>query len=184
MHTCVVSPVDARPHCRVLARAILLGSAFVFCSTAVAQGLPGGSERGGHHGGRGPAQSEGAHRSPQQESERPPESLEALLRTAHELRQSLMLNEAQTERWAEMQADLRDAVDARRTLAARPAVTTQAPNPALVFVQDMAVAESALNAALDKLSKSMQAVFDALDERQRKMFADRMTAALSGSATP
>jgi DNA-directed RNA polymerase specialized sigma24 family protein len=96
----------------------------------------------------------------------------------------MMLDGAQTERWAEMQADLRDALDKRRALARKPADPAQVPNPALLFIQDMASAESALGSTLDKLSRSMQAALDALNERQRKIFVEKMTAALSPSGPP
>jgi len=102
-----------------------------------------------------------------------------MLRNAHELRQSLMLDAAQTERRSDMQADLREALDRRRALDLKPSDTGQVPNPALLFVQDMATAEGAFAAALGKLSKTMQAAFDALDERQKQTFVEKMTATSS-----
>lgn len=113
-----------------------------------------------------------------------PDPLEGLLRAAHELRGSMMLDAAQTQRFGEMQADLRDAVDKRRALMPKPVGAAQVPNPALLFIQDMAGAETALAATLDKLSKSMAAAFDALNEQQRKMFVEKMTAALSPGGPP
>jgi hypothetical protein len=57
-------------------------------------------------------------------------------------------------------------------------------NPALLFVQDMAVAGNALGQALENLSRSMQSTFDALDDRQKEMFVQGMTTALSRDSLP
>jgi len=160
-------------------RTMLSFAALFLCGSALAQGFPGGG--GGGHGRHGPPPADAEHRPPQQTA-KAPEPLETMLRTAHELRQDLMLNATQTERWAEMQADLREVLDKRRSLAPKPSKTAQVPNPALLFIQDTAAAEGALASALDKLSTSMQAAFDALDERQKKVFVEKMTAALSTTA--
>jgi hypothetical protein len=107
-----------------------------------------------------------------------------LLRAAHELRRSLVLTQAQTERWAQMQDDLRDVVDKRRALEVGPSSSTQVKNLALLFVQDTAVAENALAHSLENLSRSLQTTFDALDDRQKKVFAQEMANALTRDASP
>ena len=183
-------PVARRPREAVLTttalRRLLLRGALscVSCAllalsgSAFAQGFPGGG--GGSHGSHGGHPPHDAARQPAApQTVTPREPLEALLRTALELRESMMLDAAQTERWAEMQADLRDALDKRRALVQKPADPVQVPNPALLFIQDMASAESALGSTLDKLSRSMQAAFEALNERQKKIFVEKMTVALS-----
>jgi len=171
------------PRHRVLLHIVLFCALFALGGSALAQGFPGGG--GGPHGGHGGRPPpDAAHRPAPPQTQAQPEPLEALLRTAHELRQSLMLDAAQTERWAEMQADLRGALDKRRALVRKPTDAAQIPNPALLFIQDMATTESALASALDKLSRSMQAALDALNERQRKIFVEKMAAALSSSGTP
>jgi hypothetical protein len=155
----------------------------VFADSAFAQGFPGGG--GGMHGNHGPPTSDSPRTtSPAPDIGKPFDPLEALLRTAHELRQTLVLDTAQMQRWAEMQADLRDAVEKRRPLMIRPSGNSQVANPTLLFVQDMADGESAFAQSLAKLSTSMQAAFEALDERQKKMFVDRMTGALNHGPAP
>ena len=162
--------------------------ALVLCGSASAQGFPGGSggfPGGGHHGGHGPPPGDAAHRPPSQQTGKLPEPLEELLRIAHELRQTLMLDAAQTERWSDMQADLRDALDKHRALVREPpGDASQASNPALLFIQGAAADERAYASALDKLSQSSQAAFDALNERQRKIATEKMTAALSPGGPP
>jgi hypothetical protein len=172
---------------------IRLGAALSYCllmvcGSAFAQGFPGGGGGfpgggGGPHGGHGPPPGDAAQRPPPQ-TVKLPDPLEGLLRAAHELRGTMMLDAAQTQRFGEMQADLRDAIDKRRALVPKPTDLAQVPNPALLFIQDMAGAESALGATLDKLSRSMQATYEALNEQQRKIFVEKMTGALSPIGPP
>ena len=181
----IVFPADTpRLRGRLLMRAILSFTGFVLSGYALAQGFPGGGAGGGMHGGHGQPPSDSAHARPTQETEKHPDPLEGLLRAAHDLRQNLALSEAQTERWAEMQADLRDVVDKRKALELKPTSVAQVQNPALLFVQDMAVAGNVLGQALENLSRSMQSTFDALDDRQKEMFVQGMTTALSRDSLP
>jgi hypothetical protein len=151
----------------------------------MAQGFPGGGSPGGMHGGHGPPPAEnGRSRPTPQEASTHSDPFEGLLRAAHELRRSLVLTQAQTERWAQMQDDLRDVVDKRRALEVGPSSSTQVKNLALLFVQDTAVAENALAHSLENLSRSLQTTFDALDDRQKKVFAQEMANALTRDASP
>jgi hypothetical protein len=169
----------------LLPRIFFAGAALTLCGAALAQGFPGGGGGGFGGGGRGghggvPA-ADTAHRASPQAG-KATDTLESLLRTAHELRDSMILDAKQTERWAQMQSDLHDALEKRRALA--PKIAARAPNPTVLFIQDMATAESALGAALEKLAMSMQAAVDALDERQRNIFVEKTTAALTPTAPP
>jgi hypothetical protein len=168
-------------------RIAMVCAAMVFCGWAPAQGAPGGGggfPGGGSHGGHGHSSGDAARRSPPPQTEKPSDPLEELLRSAHELRQTLMLDAAQTERWSEMQDDLRDALDKHQALVRKPVDATQASNPALLFIQGAATDERAFASALEKLSASMQAAVDALNDRQRKVAVDKMTVALSPAPTP
>ena len=162
--------------------ALLAYAALALCGSAFAQGFPGGGGGipggGGMPGGHGPPPGDAGHRPPPPPAEKLPDPLESLLRTAHELRQSLVLNATQMERWAAMQADLRDALDKRKAIIIKPADAIHVPNPPLLFIEDMASAESELAGSLSNVYQSMQAAFDALDERQKRIFVERMTLAL------
>lgn len=178
-------PIRFDPRCTSV-RAILVLLAALFCATAPAQGFPGGGPGGGHgggHGGHG-APPDSAHRAAPSDANQPPEPLASLLRSAHTLRQDLMLDATQTERWAAMQDDLRDAFDKQKALHPKPADAAQVPNPALLFVEDAAASNGAYAAALEKAAHSLHAAFDALDARQRKIAIERMSAALADGAAP
>jgi hypothetical protein len=175
-----VSPVARRAHALPWFLAAL---AWLLCTTAAAQGFPGGGGHGGGHGGHG-APPDAGHRAAPADANKPPEMLELLLRSAHALRQSLMLDATQTLRWAEMQDDLRDALDKQKALRPKPVDTAQVPNPALLYVQDLSAATDAYAASLAKLAKSTEAAFGALDEHQRKTAIEQMSASLSAAATP
>lgn len=174
------------PRMVALLRVLLACAALALCGSAFAQGFPGGGggmPGGGKPGGHGPPPGDAGHLPPPQ-AEKPPEPLESMLRTAHELRQSLVLNATQTERWAAMQDDLRDALDKRKAVIVKPADATHVPNPPLLFIEDMASAESELAGSLSNVYQSMQAAFDALDERQKRIFVERMTLALRPTPMP
>jgi len=174
-----VSPVARSAHAL---RWLLAALAWLLCATAAAQGFPGGGHGGGH-GSHG-APSDAAHRAAPADANKPPEMLELLLRSAHALRQSLMLDATQTLHWAEMQDDLRDALDKQKALRPKPVDAAQVPNPALLYVQDLSAATDAFAASLAKLAKSTEAAFGALDEHQRKTAIEQMSAPLSAAATP
>jgi hypothetical protein len=164
-------------------RTMVICAALILCGPVAAQGgPPGGGGGGGFHGKRSSAP--GAERRPLPEAGRRPEPLEALLRAARELRQPLLLDVPQTQRWSLMLDDLRDAIDKRKALELKLADDSTVPNPALLYVQDMASNEAALASALDRSSTSMQAAFETLNERQRKLARDTMTAVLQADAVP
>ena len=182
------------PRATTLVRVLFASAALIAGGAALAQGFPGGGgggggfggggmPGGGMHGGHGPPSGDASHRAPPPGA-KTPEPLELLLRSAHELRQSLILNATQTERWADLQDALRDALEKRKAAAVKPTDSPQVPNPPLLFVQDMASAENALAASLDKAAKSMQAAFDALDDKQKRVFLEKMTLALRPDEAP
>jgi hypothetical protein len=176
------------PHIVALLRALAACAALALCGSAFAQGFPGGGGGmpggAGMPGGHGPPPGDAGHRPPSPPAEKLPEPLESMLRTAHELRQSLVLNATQTQRWAAMQADLRDALDKRKAVFVKPADAAQVPNPPLLFIEDMATAQSELAGSLSNVHQSMQAAFDALDERQQRIFVEKMTLALRPTPMP
>lgn len=178
-------PIRFDPCC-TRRRALFVLLAGLSCATALAQGFPGGGPGGGRGGGRGGhgAPPDSAHRAAPADASKPPEPLASLLRSAHTLRQDLMLDATQTGRWAAMQDALRDALEKQRALHPKPADAAQVPNPALLFVEDAAAANGAYAAALEKASQSLRAAFDALGARQRKLAIERMSAALTDGAPP
>jgi len=153
----------------------------LLCGSALAQGFPGGGGHAGGHGSRG-APPDNAHRNAAAETNKAPEPLAALLRSAHGLRQDLLLDATQTARWSALQDDLRDALDKQNALHPKPTDTTHVPNPAALYVQDAAAAYGAYAHALEKAAQSLDAAFDALDARQRKTATERMAAALASDA--